>query len=296
MDQPLVSVLMTAYNREQYVAEAIESVLKSTYKNFELIFVDDCSTDSTVSIAESYAALDSRIKIYLNEKNLGDYRNRNRAAGYATGEYIMSVDSDDRIYGDGIERCVSIMLQNPDAEFGTYSLIPVESPVLFDPVSAIQNHYFSSGFLMIGPGGTIIKTSFFKKIGGFPEKYGPANDMYYNLKAASQTTTVLIPFIFHFYRRHEGQEINNAFSYLYNNYRYNKDALEELDLPINEKQRVWLLKKNKRRFAVNLIKYFIRTKDWSKTLTAARMGQFKLQDALEGLLHFSKSAPKFQRT
>ena len=65
---PLVSVLMTAYNREKYISEAIESVLASTYTNFELIIVDDCSTDNTLAIAKSYEKNDARIKVYLNEK------------------------------------------------------------------------------------------------------------------------------------------------------------------------------------------------------------------------------------
>ena len=61
--KPLVSVLMTAYNREQYLAEAIESVLASTFTHFELIIADDCSTDRTVEIAKSYASRDSRVSI-----------------------------------------------------------------------------------------------------------------------------------------------------------------------------------------------------------------------------------------
>src|ERR1700761_2006624 len=92
---PLVSVLMTAYNRQQYIGEAIASVLASTYPTFELIIVDDGSGDDTVSIARKYEAQDSRIKVYVNERNLGDSPNRNRAAGYATGEFIMYCDSDD---------------------------------------------------------------------------------------------------------------------------------------------------------------------------------------------------------
>ena len=87
--QPLVSVLMTSYNRENYIAEAIESVLASTYKNFELIIVDDRSKDRTVEIARSYESKDDRVKVYINEKNLGDYPNRNKAASYAKGFYIM---------------------------------------------------------------------------------------------------------------------------------------------------------------------------------------------------------------
>src|SRR4051812_47750099 len=94
-DLPLVSVLMTSYNREKYIAQAIESVIASTYSNLELIIVDDCSKDSTVSIARSYAENDKRVKVYVNEKNLGDYPNRNKAASYATGKYLKYVDADD---------------------------------------------------------------------------------------------------------------------------------------------------------------------------------------------------------
>ena len=61
---------MTSYNREKYIAQAIESVLASTYKDFELIIVDDCSKDNTVGIAKKYEELDSRVKVYVNEFNL----------------------------------------------------------------------------------------------------------------------------------------------------------------------------------------------------------------------------------
>ena len=88
MGQALVSVLMTSFNRDKYIAEAIDSVLASTYQNWELIIVDDCSKDKTVEIAKSYEAKDNRIKVYVNKKNLGDYPNRNKAASYAKGKYI----------------------------------------------------------------------------------------------------------------------------------------------------------------------------------------------------------------
>ena len=80
MNYPLVSVLITSYNREKYIGDAIQSVLDSTYKNFELIIVDDMSTDNSVGIAKSFEKKDNRIKVYINEANLGDYPNRNKAA------------------------------------------------------------------------------------------------------------------------------------------------------------------------------------------------------------------------
>src|SRR3954447_2239406 len=103
---PLVSILMTAFNREKYIGEAIQSVLDSSYTNLELIIVDDNSTDRTVEIARSYQKKDVRIKVFINERQLGDYPNRNKAASYATGKYIKYVDSDDYIYPRGLEMMV----------------------------------------------------------------------------------------------------------------------------------------------------------------------------------------------
>ena len=283
---PLISVLMTCYNREDFVAEAIESVLASTYLNLELIIVDDGSKDSTVSIAETYRAKDNRVKLYVNEKNLGDYRNRNRAASYATGKYLFSVDSDDKIYENGFDMCVKYLLQFPQARFATYYRIPAAEAFVVNPVTAINNHFFKENYLMIGPGGTIIEREYFIEINGFPEKYGPANDTYYNLKAACSAPVLMIPFMFYFYRTHPGQEIHNAYSYLSNNYRYTRDALNELPLHLTAAQVSWLQKKNNRRFLKNIFNYFIKTKDFKKTTAAIRFAQFSFKDAVTGAFHY----------
>lgn len=285
-NQPLVSVLTTSFNREEYIAEAIESVLKSTYKNFELIIVDDCSKDNTVVIAKRYEEKDSRITVYVNETNLGDYANRNKAASYAKGEYIMFVDSDDTVFEDGIEKCVYTLNKFTDAGFGlVYRDEKVKYPVKIDSAEAIHRHFFERPFLFIGPGGTISRRSFLQKVNGYPERYGPANDMYFNLKAACYTSIVLIPFEFVFYREHDGQQIKNTFSYLYNNYRYLNDSLKELPLPISDAQKKWISKKNKRRFTVNIVKYFIKTRDLKKTYHAIKLADFSLRDALIGIFH-----------
>lgn len=276
---------MTSYNREQYIAEAIESVLASTYANFELIIVDDRSKDKTVDIAKSYAAHDPRIHVYVNEKNLGDYRNRNQAASYAKGEFIMYVDSDDKILVDGFERCIAAMNQFPQAGFGMQYNETGKNPFLLSPKLAIQQHFFKEPCLMIGPGGTILRRSFFERIGKYPVKYGPANDMYFNLKAAAAGPILMLPFTFNFYRIHEGQELNNKYSYLYNNFNYLRDALQELDLPLSEKQMNWLMNKNRRRFLVNFFNYVFRTKNLSKAIAARRLAKFGITDAWKALVH-----------
>lgn len=282
-EQPLVSVLMTVYNREHFIREAIESVLASTYTNFELIISDDRSTDQSVAVAREYEARDTRIRVYQNEKNLGDYPNRNKAANLANGEYIIYVDSDDKINTDGIERCIKAMLAYPDSSFGMYWPFSKQEAFVLTSEEAINQHFFKNPFLTIGPGGTIIRKSFFEKINGYPEKYGPANDMYFNLKAASQTPIVLMPFEFMYYRRHEGQEINNSFGYLYNGYNYVQDAMKELKLPLSDKRKKWVIKKSKRRFLLNLVNYYFTSFNFKKTMEARKKSGYTIRNVFEAI-------------
>lgn len=289
---PLVSVLMTAYNRERYIAEAIESVINSTYQNWELIIVDDGSKDNTVAIARSYAAKDKRIRFYQNERNLGDYPNRNMAASYANGDYLVYVDSDDWMLKDTLAKWIKL-IQYHQVHFGIFVPGFKKEPLIFEPKTSIMQHFFDKAFLMSGPGATIIAKVFFDKINGFPEKYGPANDMYYNLKVASKTPVLIIPFPLGDYRRHDGQEINNRYSYLYNNYCYLRDALIELNLPLTDDQKKYLHQKNKRRFATNCVRYLFDTKNFSKTRQAVRLAEFGLKDWWQALFNKKMNLPAF---
>jgi glycosyltransferase involved in cell wall biosynthesis len=288
-NSPLVSVLMTAYNRQEYLAEAIESVLSSNYTNFELIIVDDCSTDNTVAIAKRYEAGDNRVKVYVNEKNLGDYPNRNNAALYAKGRYLKYVDSDDKLYPNGLKYCIQCMEAYPDADWAIFYPLEISSEFLFNPKEAIESNFFKEPFLKAGPGGTILKTDFFFRLGMYPILYGPANDMYFNLLAASRGNVLVLKDNFLFYRRHDKQEHNNQYSYLYNYCKFLKDALENLDLSLTGRQIEWLQKKRKRRFSVNIIRYFLKTGNIAKTKQAILKAEFSFKDFLTGIFHFNTS-------
>lgn len=283
--QPFVSVLMTAYNREKLITEAIESVLACSYSNFELIIVDDQSTDNTLGVIKQYALKDTRIRYYQNEKNLGDYPNRNRAASYATADYIAYLDSDDKMLPGGLAMCIDAMQKFPQSGIGMYWLYSKEAPFCFAGNDAIKQHFFKQQLLIIGPGGTLLKRSFFEKMGGYPEKYGPANDMYFNLKAACYSDVVLFPFEFIFYRQHEAQENKNQFGYLYNNYLYLSDALNELPLPLSGKEKQWIANKSKRRFFVNLVKHFFTTGNLKQIIVAVKKSRYSFSDLLNGLFH-----------
>jgi len=103
MSKPLVSVIMPVYNTKQWVWEAIESILNQTFKEFEFIIVDDCSTDWSYEICEEYAKKDNRIKLYRNEKNWGVAYTKNRLIWLTTTEYLASQDSDDVSFLDRLE-------------------------------------------------------------------------------------------------------------------------------------------------------------------------------------------------
>ncbi len=111
---PKVTVLMSAYNSEKYISTAIKSILKQTYKNFELIIIDDCSSDSTWSIIQTYAKGDSRIVALRNKKNIGGCQTLNKGLQIAKGEYIARADNDDISYHYRLKKQVSFLNTHPD--------------------------------------------------------------------------------------------------------------------------------------------------------------------------------------
>lgn len=94
---------MPAYNAEKFISESIESVLQQTFQKYELIIINDCSTDSTVSIVQEYQKKDNRIKLLHNEQNSGVAITRNKGIEVAKHPYICFLDSDDRWVSDKLQ-------------------------------------------------------------------------------------------------------------------------------------------------------------------------------------------------
>ncbi len=105
-NQPLVSVIIPVYNVEEYLCECIDSVINQTYKNLQIIFVDDGSTDSSGKICDDYAEKDERISV-VHKKNSGPSRTRNVGLEHAKGKYIYFLDSDDYIELNALELLVN---------------------------------------------------------------------------------------------------------------------------------------------------------------------------------------------
>jgi hypothetical protein len=241
---PMVSVLMTAFNREKYIAEAIESVLSSTYSNFELIITDDCSRDRTVEIARSYAEKDARVKVFENEKNLGDYSNRNRAASHAKGKYIKYLDSDDVMYSYTLQIMVDYMEEFPEAGFGLSAVHDNKPyPIAVDPKKAYLEHFFTWGHFDRAPGSSIIKRASFEKVGGFTGER-MIGDFQLWLALGREFQMVKIPPNLTWNREHEGQESKADYAKLYEELREKATdaALAHPSCPLSEEEKKAVLK------------------------------------------------------
>ena len=144
MPNPFFTVITVTYNSSQFVRDAIESVLASTFTDFELIIGDDCSTDNTWEIINEYN--DPRIVKYRNETNLREYPNRNKALNMARGEWVIFIDGDDLIFEHGLQIFHFYLTKFPNVKM----LIQKEYtnnviyPVLFTKIEYLRNEYFDS--------------------------------------------------------------------------------------------------------------------------------------------------------
>lgn len=122
----LVSIIMPSYNTASFIAESIQSVLEQSYKDWELIIVDDCSPDNTDDVVKPYLS-DKRIRYLKNEKNSGAAVSRNRALREAKGKWIAFLDSDDLWMPEKLEKQISFMEKNSYSfSYTNYEEIDVE--------------------------------------------------------------------------------------------------------------------------------------------------------------------------
>lgn len=285
--KPLVSVLMTAYNRERYIREAIESVLSSTYANFELIIVDDGSSDNTLDIANDYGKKDNRIRVYANERNLGDYPNRNKAASYARGKYLKYVDSDDMIVPETIEIMVDGMERHPEAAIGLASRerFDVKTDyVMLHPLETYRDHFYRTGLLSVSPTFSIIRTDVFVKEHGFWELRNVSDNEFW-LRIAGKSPILKFSEGLIVWREHDQQEFRLApEAYLENNFKILSDKLRDPRCPLTRKEATLILEKEKRSISRELIKHMLKSLNPVKTYKFCKKQDIRFKDLISGLI------------
>ena len=120
---PCVSVLVAVYNSAAYLRDCLESLLGQTYRQLEVICVDDCSTDNSLEILHEYQTKDSRVKVLHLDQNQGQAVARNRGLEIATGSWIATVDSDDWLAADAIEKTMEALATDQELDTAVFQLM-----------------------------------------------------------------------------------------------------------------------------------------------------------------------------
>lgn len=187
---PLVSVVMPVYNAERYLRESIESILAQSYSNWELILVDDGSQDGSVGIARSYAELDSRVRCYANEKNLGVARTRNRALAEARGVYVAPLDNDDVAMPTRLGEQVAFLEAHPDHALvaSDLEIIDEYSRIVAARVYPHDNEAIQRCLSRMNPianPASMFRRSVFQELGGaYDESVCPVEDYEFVIRVA----------------------------------------------------------------------------------------------------------------
>jgi glycosyltransferase involved in cell wall biosynthesis len=237
--EPKITVITICYNTEAYVAETIESVLNQRFKSFEYIIVDDNSTDASWGKIKSFN--DARIKSYRNEKNLGEYRNRNKAIDLATGDYIIFIDGDDIMYPNAIETFYYYIKLFPEAAmFFCRSRDPrILCPYKLNAEDIYRFEYFDRGIMGQNFTQVLFKRSKIIENGYFPEHIS-TGDAYMQLKISLKNWAVVVNDGLTWWRRRRDSGTERFFkneTYLAEELNYKIDFLNDASCPLNENEK-----------------------------------------------------------
>lgn len=229
------SVLTTIYNKAEFLNEAVESVLNQTFEEFELILVDDQSTDDSFKLAEKLASRDSRIRVFRNEQNLGDYPNRNVAVRLAKYEYLKFLDADDTFFPRTLEIYRSAIQQtassSPAYFFANINPKLDERKVtVLTPKEAYRRQYIHRlRTFEAAPTSCLYKKSLLLNSGGFIEKPFIGDfDMAHRLSAHGEVGMIETPDPLSFWRLHNNQQSQkNRTTFSIGN-QYNQVSLSHL--------------------------------------------------------------------
>jgi len=171
MDKP-VSVVMTVYNAQDYLPEAIESILNQTFTDYEFIIVDDCSTDNSLQIASEYQKKDARIQVHHHQQNMGIAGARNTGLKLARGKYIVWMDADDVSLPARIEKELAFLESHPQVGVVSSSASLIDSKGnLLSVVHMPQSHFmiawsFCFADPLINPA-VMVKRALYSEVGEY---------------------------------------------------------------------------------------------------------------------------------
>ncbi|MBE7702738.1 MAG: glycosyltransferase family 2 protein [Cyanobacteria bacterium SIG28] len=201
-DKPLISVVLPTYNGSEFISQAINSIINQTYTNWELIIVNDCSTDNTAEIIQTFAQKDSRIRVLTNEVNKKLPASLNVGFKQAQGEYYTWTSDDNEYYPQAFEKMVDF-LQNNDDYGMVHAICRVEGCVekccwgyiATTPITLLEFPTVAACFLY--------KASIAKSVGNYDESCFYMEDHDFWLRFLLNAPIGIIPEELYMYRRHE---------------------------------------------------------------------------------------------
>lgn len=214
-----VSVVMPCYNAAKYVDDAIHSLRAQTYDNFEVLAVDDGSTDETLARLERQAFMDRRIR-YFSQKNAGPSAARNTALRHVNGEYVCFLDADDVLLPEKIERQVQFLQQHPDVDlvYSDYytgdadlNLTDLTTARHLQAADTLEAVALKNGFPPLVP---LFRRKLMDAIGEWDESFRMTEDWDYWIRAAKAGKFAYLPGAMVIYRTHGAQahhDLDNMF-------------------------------------------------------------------------------------
>lgn len=224
-----VSLIIANYNYGRFAHEAIESALRQTVKPDEILFIDDCSTDNSMEIAERFK---NSIKIVRNEKNLGIVNNFNKAVSLTKGDYICFLGADNRFRSDYIEKCKFVLDMHEDAAIA-YTDAVIFGPlagILARQVGAKEEQGIKDIFLWEFPdfneetknllkqrnfihGSSMYRRSAYNEVGGYVKSNGPEDHNLFSRMINKGWKAVRVPEFLLEYRQHSTEQANTQLNY-----------------------------------------------------------------------------------
>ena len=216
MTTALVSILMPAFNEEKFIGEAITSILNQTYQNWELLILDDKSTDSTMEVIESFS--DNRIRCLTNERNLGYLKSCNRLFNEVKGEYVTFLDADDTCPSNRLDLCLGALITSGCdyltsdyvRQYQTTGISEIQHSIVDHKRLSSDTTYYPS----ICCATVFAKSDLVASVGGYSEIFTGhgAEDYHWVFKLSRYGSGIHVSENLYTYRMHENQIRNSSTS------------------------------------------------------------------------------------
>ena len=235
--KPKITVIMSVYNAQTYLNEAIESILNQSFSDFEFLIINDCSEDDTRKILDGFARQDHRIKLLTNKKNLGLTKNLNRLVQMSNGEYIARMDADDISLSERFKEQIDYFESHTDIDItGTYSQnISSEGKVIGERKVPHTHEEITKLLPKLNPLShptVMFRTSALKRIGGYNERYKTSQDFHLWFKATGHGLKINnIPKVLFQYRMNDSYVSRKSFQYRLNEFKIKLDGYKLIKHP-----------------------------------------------------------------